>query len=119
MSPRRLRSYSFVMDIFPVVHINDIAIAVDQATLAIAAGADGVYLIHHGGNWPLLARGRLHRSLNDIEGAGLMAPPQMFSRQFSRRSRWHRQSLRRGNALQDSVRFVEVWETKCLIRHDQ
>ena len=50
MSPRRLRSYSFVMDIFPVVHINDIAIAVDQATLAIAAGADGVYLIHHGGD---------------------------------------------------------------------
>lgn len=37
------------MKVFPVVHINDRDIAVEQARTAIGLGADGVYLISHGG----------------------------------------------------------------------
>lgn len=35
------------MEVFPVVHINDEAIAKTQAEIAIREGADGVYLIDH------------------------------------------------------------------------
>ncbi len=34
--------------VFPVVHINDRDIAVEQADLALKLGVDGVYLINHG-----------------------------------------------------------------------
>ena len=44
----------------------------DNCIVAIARDA---HLIHHGGNWPLLARGRLHRVLTVKEGAELLAPP--------------------------------------------
>lgn len=37
------------MKVFPVVHINDHHIAVEQAHVALGLGADGVYLISHGG----------------------------------------------------------------------
>lgn len=36
------------MRIYPVVHINTTETAVEQSAAALAAGADGVYLIHHG-----------------------------------------------------------------------
>ncbi len=35
------------MKVFPVVHINEVDIATQQAELALEAGADGVYLIDH------------------------------------------------------------------------
>lgn len=37
------------MRVYPVVHINTPEVAVEQATLAIELGADGVYLIDHQG----------------------------------------------------------------------
>lgn len=36
------------MRIYPVVHINTVATAVEQSAAALGAGADGIYLIHHG-----------------------------------------------------------------------
>lgn len=36
------------MRIYPVVHINTTPTAVEQSATALTAGADGVYLIHHG-----------------------------------------------------------------------
>ena len=36
------------MKIYPVVHVNTVETAVEQAAIALSAGADGVYLIHHG-----------------------------------------------------------------------
>lgn len=37
------------MKVFPVVHINEVEVAATQASLALDAGADGVYLIDHRG----------------------------------------------------------------------
>lgn len=37
------------MKVFPVVHINDRDIAVEQTQVALGLDADGAYLISHGG----------------------------------------------------------------------
>lgn len=39
-------------EIFPVVHIQDAEQALDQSSMALEMGADGVYLIDHGGHPP-------------------------------------------------------------------
>lgn len=38
--------------VFPVVHVRDAGQALDQASMAVEAGADGVYLIDHDGGSP-------------------------------------------------------------------
>lgn len=38
------------MKVFPVVHINEIGVATEQASRALDYGADGVYLINHKGS---------------------------------------------------------------------
>lgn len=50
------------IEVFPVVHINDIREAADQASVAFEAGADGVYLIDHRAGVPT----RLINTFNDV-----------------------------------------------------
>lgn len=38
-----------MIEVYPVVHINDTAIAIKQGELALGLGADGIYLIDHNG----------------------------------------------------------------------
>ena len=47
------------MQIFPVVHIISPEVSAEQGAIALDAGADGVYLIHHG-------FGSLHASLQEV-----------------------------------------------------